>query len=80
LLSNALKFTQKGSITTKIKYDNETHYMLTEITDTGSGISINDLNKLFKLFGKMQSNIFENKTGIGLGLNLCKSIVSEFDG
>ena len=48
--------------------------------DTGLGIKEEDKNKLFSLFGKLECSANINTNGIGLGLNICKKIVSAFDG
>lgn len=80
LLSNALKFTMKGGIQIRISFDREKEIITTHVSDTGVGISKNEQIKLFKLFGKLESSSAQNKTGIGLGLNISKRIVSEFEG
>jgi len=49
LLSNALKFTQKGSITILARLEQQR--VLIDVIDTGIGIPYSDQDKLFKLFG-----------------------------
>eukprot|EP00347_Sterkiella_histriomuscorum_P019699 403340624 len=44
------------------------------VEDTGIGISEGDLNKLFKVFGKLKASAHLNQQGIGLGLTICKKI------
>lgn len=44
------------------------------VTDDGEGISDEDQDKLFKLFGKIEKTHFKNKKGCGLGLTICKKI------
>jgi signal transduction histidine kinase len=51
LLGNSIKFTFKGSIEINIKFSGE--FLLTKIKDTGIGIKKQDINKLFKFFGKL---------------------------
>lgn len=75
LISNAMKFTQKGSITIEVGYDEPQRLLKFAVKDTGIGIGENDQSKLFKLFGKLQSSHQLNKAGIGLGLYICKKIV-----
>ena len=78
LISNALKFTYRGSITLSCDFkDRMLHF---SIKDTGLGISDEDQQKLFKLFGKLKSNSSHNRQGIGLGLNICMQIVNAFGG
>lgn len=51
-----------------------------EVEDSGVGMQAKDLNKLFKLFGKLQDNQKLNKNGTGLGLNICKRIIQSMQG
>ena len=48
--------------------------------DTGIGIPYKDQDKLFKLFGFVQSTQHHNVNGIGLGLVISERIVKKFDG
>ena len=47
------------------------------VKDDGEGISEEDQNKLFKLFGKINKTHFKNKKGCGLGLTICKKITKK---
>ena len=47
------------------------------VKDDGEGISEEDQNKLFKLFGKIHKTHFKNKKGCGLGLTICKKITKK---
>ena len=49
LYSNAIKFTEEGSVTIVVKSDSE--YLIISVKDTGVGISKVNQKKLFKLFG-----------------------------
>ena len=51
-----------------------------QIEDTGVGISEEDQDKLFKLFGFLDSSKSLNPKGIGLGLYICKLITEIFGG
>jgi signal transduction histidine kinase len=75
LLSNALKFTEEGSIltTSEIKDDNK-KAIVVSVKDTGAGI---DSEILPKLFTKFASKSF---AGTGLGLYISKSIVEAHGG
>ena len=53
LISNALKFTQRGSITISVSYELATSMLKFVVKDTGVGIKPDDQQKLFKLFGKL---------------------------
>jgi signal transduction histidine kinase len=76
LLSNALKFTSRGSVsvTSVRSYGNDYEEAIVSIIDTGQGI---DLDILPKLFSKFTSKSF---AGTGLGLYICKNIVESHGG
>jgi len=71
LLGNALKYTMEGYVKINITYDKNMLY--TSVIDTGIGMGKNDVDSLFKLFGKL--HLFNenelNPQGIGLGLAIC---------
>jgi len=50
------------------------------VRDTGCGISQSDQNKLFKDFCTLKANAHMNPSGVGLGLSICKKIVSRLNG
>ncbi len=83
ILGNANKFTENGqiSVTTKTEPVNEnTISLITEISDTGAGISKSDLKKIFEPYYQgIISDEVEN-LGAGLGLSLCKEIVELYSG
>ena len=80
LLTNALKFTFKGSITIKTKYDIFNNQLITSVTDTGIGIKAKDIPHLFKLFGKLESSSSMNPQGVGFGLAMCKKLSERLGG
>jgi len=45
-----------------------------KVVDTGIGIKEEDLNKLFKIFGKLTSTKDMNQNGVGLGLTISKRL------
>ncbi|MDE6741975.1 MAG: response regulator, partial [Muribaculaceae bacterium] len=75
LLTNALKFTDKGTIT--VGYELMPNNMLRFfVKDPGMGISEGDMAKLFSRFTKLNSFI----QGTGLGLSISKTIVEKLGG
>ena len=50
------------------------------VKDSGKGLEKEDHDKLFKKFGKLQRTAEMNSEGIGLGLMICKEIVSHNKG
>ena len=80
LVGNALKFTKNGTITidTKTdKVDSKTQFYVT-VSDTGSGISEEDLKHVFEDYFQGSNGL--TTMGVGLGLKLCKEIVELFEG
>lgn len=79
LISNALKFTSLGQIQVQSKFDKEMKLILIDVIDTGIGIKKVDQLQLFKMFGKLKYTNKQNQQGIGLGLNICKRIVNQYN-
>ena len=51
-----------------------------QVIDNGTGIKPEDKEKLFKLFGFIETTSHLNTKGIGLGLHICQIIAKEFGG
>jgi signal transduction histidine kinase/ActR/RegA family two-component response regulator len=82
LLSNAFKFTKKGSIsfTTKIlDKTTESIKMRFSVSDTGIGIKESQLLKIFESFEQADNSTTRNFGGTGLGLSISKQLVSLFN-
>lgn len=78
LVSNAIKFTDKGSVTLKIvkeKVTNDRVLIRTEIIDTGIGITEEEQGKIWQAFTQASSSTNRLYGGTGLGLPIVKSIV-----
>lgn len=84
LLSNALKFTEKGGIDIYIKgkqADNPEDYILAmSVCDTGIGISKECQHKLFHEFAQAEKNTHANYGGTGLGLHIVKTLTQMMNG
>ena len=84
LISNSLKFTQRGgSITVEIiQFTQLTDkYLKFSVTDTGTGIPAKDINKLFQMFSMLDKHKNEmNQKGTGIGLAISKKIVEKLGG
>ncbi|MFA7419149.1 MAG: ATP-binding protein [Melioribacteraceae bacterium] len=79
LISNSIKFTKPGgliNVTSKV-VDN---FVELSISDTGVGMSKNDLEKLFKLDKTISTKGTANEEGTGLGLLLCKEMINQHKG
>jgi len=79
LLSNAIKFTPVGGIIT-ISAKTQNDFVLFEVTDTGIGMTEEDLSRLFSQFYRIDNEINRNVKGTGLGLSLVKNIVEAHKG
>lgn len=71
LLSNALKFTEEGSITLRAALENgQLHF---SITDTGCGISPEEQQRIFQEFTRLHNA--QGQEGFGLGLTITRKLV-----
>ncbi len=72
IVDNAIKYTDEGSVTLRIKvYE---MFVLIEIADTGIGILEEEQAKIFGRF--YRSNAVKNEEGVGIGLSLARQIIS----
>jgi signal transduction histidine kinase len=73
LLSNAIKFTDKGSVTLAASFDPETGFRFT-VTDTGIGMTKDELATAQELFGQVEDAYTRNSDGTGLGLPIARHL------
>lgn len=78
LLNNAVKFTEKGGIRLACRVENG-RYLLS-VSDTGIGIRPEDLSNLFKPFHQVDSGLTRKHEGSGLGLSICKKLLTVMGG
>ena len=76
LMSNALKYTEKGRITVKTKRCKG--HIDVSIEDTGCGIKKEDLARVFEKFERLTDGV--RARGTGLGLAICKQIIESLGG
>lgn len=75
ILSNSIKFTgRNGTVTLSVESDMEGGYIVT-VSDTGIGISSENIPKVFERFGRITDRQTRGIEGIGLGLPLTKALV-----
>jgi signal transduction histidine kinase/CheY-like chemotaxis protein len=82
LISNAIKFTDNGSVTLKIHIEDETKedvLLVTEIIDTGIGLSEEQQLKIFDAFAQATTSTTRLYGGTGLGLSIVKKILEAMD-
>lgn len=83
LLSNALKFTENGSINVDVKYLQKTDKLLTasfSVEDTGIGIAQERQAAIFDIFTQATRDTSRNYGGSGLGLAIARQILLLFGG
>ncbi|MEM8868571.1 MAG: transporter substrate-binding domain-containing protein [Verrucomicrobiota bacterium] len=84
LIRNAYKFTQKGSVTFAVKAlpgRQPEHFDLEfQVSDTGVGISRQNLKQIFKPFAQQDDSFTREYGGIGLGLSLANQIAQAMGG
>ena len=80
LVSNAIKFTDMGSITIKLTLSHLYDGVNISIIDTGLGIPTKSLPKLFQKFTQVDETITRRFGGTGLGLSICKYITEGLGG
>lgn len=80
LISNALKFTRKGSITLTCEKTQGGDHVKISVTDTGIGIKKEDLKKIFDEFRQLDGSFTREYGGTGLGLSITKKILKLLGG
>ncbi|MDF2539912.1 MAG: sensor hybrid histidine kinase, partial [Herbinix sp.] len=83
LISNAMKFTDKGEISVMVKkvaeLKNEIELRFS-VTDTGIGINKEDIGRLFRSFSQVENSFTKKFGGTGLGLAISKQLVELMGG
>jgi len=88
LLGNALKFTNRGDILVNVKIENEIYTrqdqryldLSISIKDSGIGISVDQLKKIFESFTQADASTTRTYGGTGLGLTISKNLVELMGG
>ncbi|MBE0504294.1 MAG: response regulator [Desulfuromonadales bacterium] len=83
LVSNAIKFTEKGSVTLHISKDQENDQQTTlrfQVHDTGIGIAAEKLEEIFQPFTQADSTTTRRYGGTGLGLTIVRQIAELMGG
>ena len=83
LISNALKFTEKGEIGVRVErsgQEDDRQWVRFIVTDTGIGMNPQQQSKLFKPFTQADNTITRKFGGTGLGLTICKRLAELMGG
>lgn len=78
LASNAVKFSERGGIT--IRAHQECNEIMVSVVDTGIGIAMENLDKVFDKFLQIGDTLTDKPQGTGLGLSICKEIIDRHGG
>lgn len=78
LVNNAVKFTSQGGITITTKREEE--FLKVMVQDTGIGIKVEDIPRLFQSFQQVGNLSGREEKGTGLGLAICKQIITHHGG
>ena len=82
LMTNAIKFTEKGSVTLTVDQKKQDYgvNLIVTVTDTGIGITEENIEKLFTSFRQVDTRKNRSVEGTGLGLAICKQLVRQMGG
>ena len=82
ILSNAVKYTQEGSVTFKMDYESVSPAQImlkVSVTDTGIGIKAENIEKLFSPYERFDEQRNKKVEGTGLGMSITKSLLEKMD-
>jgi PAS domain S-box-containing protein len=79
LLSNAIKYSPDGGTIT-IQAQGDDDQLLVGVSDEGIGIPSYDLEKVFERFYRIENEVTQRTSGVGLGLAVCRGIVEAHGG
>src|SRR5712691_5756389 len=82
LISNAIKFTNKGSVQLVVFRERQAggDWLVAEVRDTGIGISSDKLESIFESFRQVESGLARSYAGLGLGLALARKLAALMHG
>ncbi|MEO8501384.1 MAG: response regulator [Vicinamibacteria bacterium] len=81
LLGNAVKFTPAGgSVTASAAFDNDPAFLRFEVSDTGPGMDLEHTERIFERLYQVKGAAQAGRKGLGLGLFICKELVSRQGG
>ncbi|NWG87194.1 MAG: response regulator [Hydrogenophilaceae bacterium] len=80
LASNAIKFTEQGGVTLAVRHDPAAGQLALTVSDTGIGLSPDQLAKLFQPFTQADASTTRRFGGTGLGLSLSRQLAEKLGG
>jgi signal transduction histidine kinase/putative methionine-R-sulfoxide reductase with GAF domain len=83
LISNAVKFTEKGSVTLRARphtAEDGSAWVQISVIDTGIGLTQADMRKLFERFSQVDDSTTRKQGGSGLGLHISRQLIDMHNG
>ena len=80
LIGNAVKFTQAGTVSVRLGYNEAGGQLQIEVIDTGPGIAAENQARLFQRFSQIDGTLARQAGGTGLGLAICKGLIEAMGG
>ncbi len=79
-VSNALKFTERGSVEVAARLDEDGESVVFSVRDSGIGIALEDMELVFEEFAQIPNPLQRRVKGTGLGLPLCRKLATILGG
>jgi signal transduction histidine kinase len=80
LVDNAIKFTDRGTVSVTVHTDTSRGRIVIDVSDTGRGIAAADLTNVFEPFRQVGDQQIRHVAGVGLGLSIVKQLVEALGG
>ena len=84
LLSNAFKYTDTGRVELSVSVapgpDEETVTLVLRVSDTGQGMSKDQIGELFEEYSRFNMEVNRGTSGTGLGMNITKRLIEKMNG
>jgi PAS domain S-box-containing protein len=80
LIGNAIKFTSDGGVDVSVSWNQDRHQVAFEISDTGIGLTREEVENLFKPFYQANQSATRSFGGTGLGLSISRRLINALGG
>jgi signal transduction histidine kinase/CheY-like chemotaxis protein len=80
ICGNAIKFTERGGVSLAIDYDDGSGSLTLDVSDTGIGMSRDEMARIFDEYAQANSNTTRRFGGTGLGLSISKKLIEGMGG
>ena len=80
LIGNAIKFTDRGSVECRAKYDHQSEKLLIRVIDSGPGIPDDVVDRIFTPFNQGPASSEKKRLGMGLGLAISRQLADMMGG